>query len=171
MSRFPQRWRTQRNAIRNANCKTSRIIKILNAHCAFGIFPVACFSECLWTPLSDCIFICMVSWIVSLPWYIIILWLGRSGALMHGVALVWHEFGLCWSRLEAYLFDFSVLSPVDVFLWSFYLGVLSDSTFGCWAAYNTFMLESMRTIFLPKENCIIHSGSQMKQEDPPNLSI
>ena len=52
MSRFPQRWRTQRNAIRNANCKTSWIIKILNAHCAFGIFPVACLSECLWTPLS-----------------------------------------------------------------------------------------------------------------------
>ena len=52
MSRFPQRWRTQRNAIRNANCKTSWIIKILNAHCAFGIFPVACLSECLWNPLS-----------------------------------------------------------------------------------------------------------------------
>jgi hypothetical protein len=52
MSRFPQRWRTQRNAIRNANCKTSWIIKTLNAHCAFGIFPVACLSECLWIPLS-----------------------------------------------------------------------------------------------------------------------
>ena len=52
MSRFPQRWRTQRNAIRNANCKTSWIIKILNAHCAFGFYPVACLSECLWTPLS-----------------------------------------------------------------------------------------------------------------------
>ena len=52
MSRFPQRWRTQRNAIRNANCKTSWIIKILNAHCAFGIFPVACLSECLWISLS-----------------------------------------------------------------------------------------------------------------------
>jgi hypothetical protein len=26
MSRFPHRWRTQRNAIRNANCKTSWII-------------------------------------------------------------------------------------------------------------------------------------------------
>ena len=56
MSRFPQRWRTQRNAIRNANCKTSWIIKILNAHCAFGIFPVACLFECLWTPLSVDVF-------------------------------------------------------------------------------------------------------------------
>jgi len=56
MSRFPQRWRTQRNAIRNANCKTSWIIKILNAHCAFGIFPVACLSECLWIPLSASLF-------------------------------------------------------------------------------------------------------------------
>ena len=50
MSRFPQRWRTQRNAIRNANCKTSWIIKILNAHCASGIFPVACLPECLYNP-------------------------------------------------------------------------------------------------------------------------
>ena len=47
MSRLPQRWRTQRNAIRNANCKTSWIIKLLNAHCASGICPVACMSECL----------------------------------------------------------------------------------------------------------------------------
>ena len=52
MSRLPQRWRTQRNAIRNANCKTSWIIKILNAHCASGICPVAYLSECPRTPLS-----------------------------------------------------------------------------------------------------------------------
>jgi len=52
MSRFPQRWRTQRNAIRNANCKTSWIIKILNAHCASGKCPVAYLSECPRTPLS-----------------------------------------------------------------------------------------------------------------------
>ena len=61
MSRFPQRWRTQRNAIRNANCKTSWIIKILNAHCAFGIFPVACLSECLWIPLSTGLFCRLVA--------------------------------------------------------------------------------------------------------------
>ena len=52
MSRLPQRWRTQRNAICNANCKTSWIIKILNAHCASRICLVACLSECLWTQLS-----------------------------------------------------------------------------------------------------------------------
>jgi hypothetical protein len=46
MSRLPQRWRTQRNAIRNANCNISWIIKILNAHCASGIFPGACLFEC-----------------------------------------------------------------------------------------------------------------------------
>jgi len=34
MSRLLQRWRTQRNAIRNVICKTSWIINILNAHCA-----------------------------------------------------------------------------------------------------------------------------------------
>ena len=52
MSRLPQRWRTQRNAIRNANCKTSWIIKTLNAHCASGKCPVAYLSECPRTPLS-----------------------------------------------------------------------------------------------------------------------
>jgi len=34
ISWFSQRWRTQRNAIRNANCKTQWIIKTLNANCA-----------------------------------------------------------------------------------------------------------------------------------------
>ena len=51
MSRLPQRWWTQRNAIRNANCKTSWIIKILNAHCAFRKCLRAYLSECLYTPL------------------------------------------------------------------------------------------------------------------------
>ena len=32
--------------IRNANCKTSQIIKILNAHCASRFFQGACLSEC-----------------------------------------------------------------------------------------------------------------------------
>ena len=51
MSRLPQRWWTQRNAIRNANCKTSWIIKTLNAHCAFRKCLKAYLSECLYTPL------------------------------------------------------------------------------------------------------------------------
>jgi hypothetical protein len=37
MSWLPHRWRTQRVAIRNANCETLWIIKTLNAHCAPGI--------------------------------------------------------------------------------------------------------------------------------------
>ena len=36
MSRLSQRWRTQRNAIRNANCRIQWIIKSLNAYCASG---------------------------------------------------------------------------------------------------------------------------------------
>ena len=36
MSWLPQRWRTQRNAIRNAIRISSRIIKSLNAHCTSG---------------------------------------------------------------------------------------------------------------------------------------
>ena len=36
MSWLPQRWRTQRNAIRNAIRMSSRIIKSLNAHCTSG---------------------------------------------------------------------------------------------------------------------------------------
>ena len=92
MSRIPQRWRTQRNAIRNANCRTSWIIKILNAYCASGLFPGAYLSECPETPLSRCCtyqcegeldfdsvlngtlfeFICLVAGILSA------LWLDRS---------------------------------------------------------------------------------------------
>jgi len=52
MSRFPQRWRTQRNAIRHANCKILWIIKTLNAHCASKFVLGACLSECQRTPLS-----------------------------------------------------------------------------------------------------------------------
>ena len=59
MSWLPQRWRTQRNAIRNANCRTSWIIKILNAHCASRICLVACKTECPCTPLDCCAFVCI----------------------------------------------------------------------------------------------------------------
>ena len=52
MSWLPQRWRTQRNAIRNANCRTSWIIKILNAHCASGICLGACLVWVSLTPLA-----------------------------------------------------------------------------------------------------------------------
>jgi len=34
ISWLSQRWRTQRNAIRNVNCRSQWIIKSLNAHCA-----------------------------------------------------------------------------------------------------------------------------------------
>ena len=60
MSWLPQRWRTQRNAIRSANCNTSRIINILNAHCAVWEFLAACLSECQRYPtclvyaMTDC---------------------------------------------------------------------------------------------------------------------
>ena len=49
MSWLPHRWRTQRNAIRNANCRIQWIIKTLNAPCASGIFLGACLLECLLT--------------------------------------------------------------------------------------------------------------------------
>lgn len=76
MSWLPQRWRTQRNAIRNANCKTSWVIKILNAHCAPMKCMVACLFECLWTPLGvtcvGCRRVCVCKFVVSLlaylPW-------------------------------------------------------------------------------------------------------
>ena len=45
MSWLPQRWRTQRNAIRHANCKIQWVIKILNATCtSFGEY--VCWSVC-----------------------------------------------------------------------------------------------------------------------------
>ena len=57
MSRLPQRWWTQRNAIRNANCKTSWIIKILNAHCALRKCLRAYLFECLYTPLIPVMYV------------------------------------------------------------------------------------------------------------------
>ena len=45
MSWLPQRWRTQRNAIRHANCKIQWVIKTLNATCtSFGKY--VCWSVC-----------------------------------------------------------------------------------------------------------------------------
>ena len=61
MSRLPQRWWTQRNAIRNANCKTSWIIKILNAHCALRHFLRAYLFECLYTPLIPVMYVMYVA--------------------------------------------------------------------------------------------------------------
>jgi len=47
MSWLPQRWRTQRNAIRHANCKIQWVIKTLNASCTS---PEVCLLECLFYP-------------------------------------------------------------------------------------------------------------------------
>ena len=38
ISWFPQRWRTPRNAIRNANCRIKWVIKSLNANCCSDYF-------------------------------------------------------------------------------------------------------------------------------------
>ena len=45
MSWLPQRWRTQRNAIRHANCKNQWVIKILNAPCT-SLGEYVCWSVC-----------------------------------------------------------------------------------------------------------------------------
>ena len=45
ISWFPYRWRTQRNAIRNANCRTPRVIRSLNAT---GAGLPACLFQCVW---------------------------------------------------------------------------------------------------------------------------
>ena len=47
MSWLPQRWRTQRNAIRHANCKIQWVIKTLNATCTSS---EVCLLECLFIP-------------------------------------------------------------------------------------------------------------------------
>ena len=49
MSWLPYRWRTQRNAIRNANCKNQWVIKTLNAACT-SLGEYACWSVCLSPP-------------------------------------------------------------------------------------------------------------------------
>ena len=50
MSWLPQRWRTQRNAIRHANCRIQWVIKTLNATCTslWGV----CLLECLFIPIT-----------------------------------------------------------------------------------------------------------------------
>ncbi len=45
MSWLPQRWRTQRNAIRLANCKIKWVIKTLNASCT-SFWEYVCWSVC-----------------------------------------------------------------------------------------------------------------------------
>ena len=45
MSWLPQRWRTQRNAIRHANCNIQWVIKILNAPCT-SLGEYVCWSVC-----------------------------------------------------------------------------------------------------------------------------
>ena len=49
MSWLPQRWRTQRNAIRNANCNIQWVIKTLNATCTAS---AVCLLECLFIPTT-----------------------------------------------------------------------------------------------------------------------
>ena len=90
MSWLPQRWWTQRNAIRLANCISSWIIKILNAHCAFGILLEAYLIECPHTPLiliyvRDGLWCCLAD---NANLHLNVLSLSMSLTDMNGTALV-----------------------------------------------------------------------------------
>ena len=151
MSRFPQRWRTQRNAIRNANCKTSWIIKILNAHCAFWFSREhACLS--VREPHSALVLANRLEYVNGAKQFLE-LWY-----------CAFHE--VCVRR--------RVSSPVGL--------ILSIRLYSSVALYC--VLEDCRTWFryrmadgLGRAWLVVcrlvspHSGSQIKQEDPPNLSI
>ena len=154
MSRFPQRWRTQRNAIRNANCKTSWIIKILNAHCAFGIFPVACLSECLWIPLSANLLWLVAGWSgFDCFWLSLLKFYNTYVHRSRKVLLVWRT-ALTFSSISG------SLTVYFEFFWVCWLAVLNDG-------YYCF-LSSLQLFGV----CLLsNSGSQIKQDDPPNLSI
>ena len=158
MSRFPQRWRTQRNAIRNANCKTSWIIKILNAHCAFGIFPVACLFECLWTPLSVDVFQqldlceCLSFHMDSCEMFVDVCFASIVSSFSHSV--------LCWEL------NISSISGNTLRVeW-----VLARSLV-FYACNTRNWTQCFLSRYRAKNRDITHSGSQIKQEDPPNLSI
>ena len=56
MSWFLHWWRTQQNVIRNANRKTSWIIKLLNAHCGNRICLEPYIVECFSIPLGVAVF-------------------------------------------------------------------------------------------------------------------
>jgi hypothetical protein len=63
MSWLPQRWRTQRNAIRHANCITPWVIKTLNAPCTpFGVYLL----EYLFSPTKKDRLISIQFWVDSL---------------------------------------------------------------------------------------------------------
>ena len=70
MSWLPQRWRTQRNAIRHANCRIQWIIKPLNASCASGICLGACVTECLspHSPQGDYLWSTFGRWSLRFDW-------------------------------------------------------------------------------------------------------
>ena len=52
ISGFPQRWRTPRNAIRNANCRIKWVIKSLNANCCSRFLAGACLVQTLSTTIT-----------------------------------------------------------------------------------------------------------------------
>ena len=84
ISWFSQRWRTQRNAIRSANCKTQWIIKILNANCAPWLSLGACFFENQFQFNSNTLRV--LSWsssqqsVTLLTWYVSLCCVWKTGS-------------------------------------------------------------------------------------------
>ena len=111
MSRFLHWWRTQQNAIRNANRKTSWIIKTLNAHCDNRIclesYMVECFSKPLGAASSVYMFLHMcclaIYWMPDYgfasiyPSHMSCMWVGKQDALLYSnwFFLMWKFFPSC----------------------------------------------------------------------------
>ena len=163
MSWLPQRWRTQRNAIRVANCKTPWIIKTLNAHCASGISPAACLSECQQTLLGMWWSDPSNGWLSYCPDYDAVPfgneWLHPSDFLWENQAHVtnklwsWCLFFLCMTSNFANQRNVRVISIT-----------------GCDNGLAIGLLAKVQS----KQRCAhdhIPFWSQLKQEDPLNLSI
>ena len=152
MSRLSQRWRTQRNAIRSANCRIQWIIKFLNAYCASWYSEEhSCFSVC--SPLS----LHLVWMNVVFGRLIVCLFrLASSGAQCTCVLLT----SLVHSRDEEVWIPHDRMCLQD---WP------RDAWFACPRAVRFAIL--CVAVCACCQHTILPTGPEIKKEDPLNLSI
>ena len=125
MSRLPQWWWTQRNAIRNANCKTSWIIKILNAHCALRICLSAYLFECPHTPLIPSYVMEMDYGIDKLQSELYLywnVWPSKDYIIIENLCLLWWIVFICTDNLEIvwqrrFITMYSIVMSIYIFMY------------------------------------------------------
>ena len=145
MSWLPQRWRTQRNAIRNANCNIQWVIKTLNATCTSS---EVCLLECLFIPTTKPSVFVKSAFFAYL--FIFNKWakigLDENLDKTDLVYLLWHYFFKREKRRDVKLIIVSLSSV-------------------------SFLNETMKTKKINKKTLGAPFGSPIRQDYPLNLSI